>query len=262
MKFFVVIRAVTETECLGPPDQIKFELNRPARPGFIGIKTGFLITDPADPDHPVTLLGGKTRYTYRTHRLQSERGVKDWIITKVKGKWDIKVKEERNWTSSTTFFKIKKRDQIVQVAATWPNNSYPAPPPFNCNRFVGKVLKHVGIVIKDTGVSEVWRSTEEYGPATDGLKAAVVVYRTPDPTTRTLPWGDTTSAQDSGLAAHVAIRMDDGTVVDVNCGLHQFVAGRHAETAPLTYFPNNTNPYPNPDKKDRTPPELKQLDTE
>lgn len=254
-KFYVVIKATLDFKTgKTPPTSVRFLLKRNST-GVKAFKTGYLITDSNDPDGPQVLPGGMTRHTYRTHKLVSNLGVTDWIVTQEKGRWDVKIEPKHD--SNTVQFKIDKREQIVQVAESWVNANRNN---MLCNAFVGHVYNHVGINVDGSSVTSVWTSTQEFGTQ-DSTHAVAVFYRSPSQNTG-IAWGD--GSDQGGTAGHVAIRVKDGNVVDANCALDQYdtqKVHRHTENEPLAKWPGDT-PVVGDKKKDRTPPELITLDSE
>jgi len=93
LKFYVIIKATTVVREGRQPSEIDFKLTRK---GVVAMKTGYLITDPKDPDGPKPAGSGKKKYTYRTHGPRANEGVTDWIVTMEKGKWKIEVANHRS----------------------------------------------------------------------------------------------------------------------------------------------------------------------
>jgi hypothetical protein len=116
IKFYVVIKATLIRRGKPSFETIGFMLKR-TKTGEVKRKTGYLVNDPNDPDGPKDLGGGLKRWTFRTHKVVNDEGVTDWVITREKGRWEIKVAPPHE--SNTIKFKINKRAQIVRVANSW-----------------------------------------------------------------------------------------------------------------------------------------------
>lgn len=214
-------------------------LNR-TKTGEVKRKTGYLVTDPSDPDGPKDVEGGLKRWTFRTHKMLADRGVTDWIITKEKGRWEIKVASPHK--SNTVKFKIDKREQIVLVANSWvgimPSEEE------SCNRFVVRVYNHVGIPLTGT-VEPLYDST-----LPDEGKGCLIFYNMREP------------GEGEWDPAHVGIQ-DGSSIIDTNCRIHfdpnnpedhAYIVKKHDQQA-------LENAYPRESRK-RAPKELKDLDGE
>ena len=155
-------------------------------------------------------------YSYRTHQLQADRGVTDWIVTSALGRWKISVKLAD--TSNTVEFKVDKRAQIVQLAKhwaeVWPSLNYPhdvvyyphPPVPgqmhvFNaCDGFAAYVYSHLGLFSGDSplGVAAPYPNH----PVDSGL-GALRLFR---------QWSDYPVTE----FRHCAIIVSTGEMVDVD----------------------------------------------
>jgi len=158
----------------------------------------------------------------------NDEGVTDWVITREKGRWEIKVAPPHE--SNTIKFKINKRAQIVSVANSWvgtrPSDLE------HCNRFVARCYNHVNISLSEK-LQEQYDSTED-----DIGEGCLIFYASPDhwPT-----WNP----------AHVGIQ-DGKFIIDTNCTLdHGSLVKKHGQDLPIY-----------PAKKKKSPKELKELDGE
>ena len=233
-KFYVVIKATLIWR--GEPSfkTIGFMLKR-TKTGEVKRKTGYLVTDPNDPDGPKDVGGGLKRWTFRTHKVLADRGVTDWIITKEKGRWEIRVEGHK---SNTVKFKINKRAQIVSVANSWVG-AIPSDQEL-CDKFVARVYNHVGISLP-LGVGKQYSSTEF------DIGAGCLIF---------YDWTD----EPEWEPAHVGIWDGGSSVIDTNCKLKE-----HEEDNPYRVMKHDQqkleDKYPNESRK-RAPKELKDLDGE
>ena len=241
-KFYVVIKATLVWSGKPPFETIGFLLTR-SKTGEKRRKTGYLITDTNDPDGPKDVGGGLKQWTYRTHKTATDKGVTDLIVTKMKGRWEIKVSPHK---SNTVRFKIDKRKQIVITAESWEGAIVTSAREL-CSDFVERVYRHVNILVNGNTVSTLRDSTTE-NKDQDSKPAAVVFYgRIGDAS----GWG------------HAAIRVTvqviggkvTGDVIDANCDLvnDRNKASKHGED---DHLPRRLI------KDDRTPKELIDLDGE
>jgi hypothetical protein len=233
IKFYVIIKATLV--CHGKPssDKIVFRLKR-IKTGEVKHKTGYLVTDPNDPDGPQDVEGGLKRWTFRTHKVMAERGVTDWIVTKEKGRWEIKVAPPHE--SNAVKFKINKRAQIVSVANSWVG-AIPSDQEL-CDKFVARVYNHIGISLP-LGVNKQYNSTTE-----DRGLGCLIFY----------DWID----EPEWEPAHVGIWDGGSSVIDTNCKLEE-----HKDPYRVMKHDQQKleDKYPNESRK-RAPKELKDLDGE
>ena len=225
-KFYVVIKATLVWSGKPPFETIGFLLTR-SKTGEKRRKTGYLITDTNDPDGPKDVGGGLKQWTYRTHKTATDKGVTDLIVTKMKGRWEIKVSPHK---SNTVRFKIDKREQIVIVANSWVGMEKEL---WFCDKFTAEVYNHV-----DISLPEKLRDQYNITVPDKGQGCLIFYAMIVSPT-----WNP----------AHVGIQ--DGTfVIDTNCQLgHGSRVKKHnqSELEPL---------YVSIQKK--SPKELKDLDGE
>jgi len=235
-KFYVVIKATLNWRGeLGKT--IAFMLKR-TKTGEVKRKTGYLVTDPNDPDGPKDIGSGLKRWTFRTHKVVNDEGVTDWVITREKGRWEIKVAPPHE--SNIVKFKINKRAQIVSVANSWVGTK-PSDQEY-CNRFVVRVYNHVGIPLSGT-VGPLYNST-----LTDTGEGCLIFY--------------TEKEQGEWDPAHVGIQ-DSEFIIDTNCKIH--VDPNRPDDDPYIVKKHNQqaleDEYPEESRK-RAPKELKDLDGE
>jgi NlpC/P60 family. len=194
MNFYVILKARLFRPGVSPPpfQTVRFLLIRD-KTGERGEKTGFLVTDPKDPDGPKPHGNGYI-WTYRTeHKVMNNVLYTHWVVTEKKGRWTILISPPHR--SNEVKFKINKREQIVLVAESWVGATS-AQLGGLCWTLASKVYGHVGFSLP--------ASSEQY-------------HRTiPEPTLKNGNLIFYTFTQFPN-ASHVAIQVDIGFVVDINC---------------------------------------------
>ncbi len=192
-KFYVIIKA--RLFCRGtPPYKIRFLLIR-SKTGERGVKTGFLVTDPKDPDGPKP-HGSGYLWTFRTKDAVEDGVVyTHWIVTEKKGRWTVLISPPHR--SNEVKFKIDKRKQIVLVAQGWVGATSVELGGL-CWTLASKVYTHVGFPLPES--KEQYNSTI-LDPTT---KSGCLIYYF--------------AQRDSQIIlSHVAIQTNAGFVVDINC---------------------------------------------
>ncbi len=133
--FFAVVKASVPLPVGATPDptieaeahRIKYVNNVATLTGETeAIPTLHLITasDDEEGDKPrLDPFTGNKIWTYRTHvesdrEAMRRRGELDWKVTKLKGRWMLRVKPQHG-SSSTSEFKVDKRSQIATYAGDW-----------------------------------------------------------------------------------------------------------------------------------------------
>jgi hypothetical protein len=159
--------------------------------------------------------------------------VTDWVITREKGRWEIKVAHHE---SNTIKFKINKRAQIVRVANSWVG-AIPSDREL-CDKFVARVYNHIGISLP-LGVNKQYNSTTE-----DRGLGCLIFY----------DWRD----EPGWEPAHVGIWDGGSSVIDTNCILKE-----HKDPYRVMKHDQQKleKEYPKESRK-RAPKELKDLDGE
>ncbi|MEM2368589.1 MAG: hypothetical protein QXQ50_10195, partial [Candidatus Bathyarchaeia archaeon] len=233
IKFYVIIKA--KIKWLGEPPfkTISFLLRR-AKTGERWLKTGYLVTDLNDPDGPKDVGGGIKEWTFRTHKTLTDRGITDWIVTKMKGRFEIKVSPPHE--SNTVKFKIDKRAQIVILANSWAGATSTELGSSMCFKFTARVYNHVGISLPEKldppgGQYDKTELDEGQGCL---IFYAINVSPTWDP-------------------AHVGIQ-DGQSIIDINCALgHPDDIRKHLQSELASKYK---------DSKKKAPSELIALDSE
>jgi len=237
-KFYVVIKATLNWR--GEPGKtIAFMLKR-TKTGEVKRKTGYLVTDPNDPDGPKDIGSGLKRWTFRTHKVVNDEGVTDWVITREKGRWEIKVAPPHE--SNTVKFKINKRKQIVITANSWVGYILPENETMLCHEFTAKVYNHVDIRLTGTVQPQYDATVPDEG---EGCLIFYTVRNFPD-------------------AAHVGIQ-DGEYIIDINCWEgHSRDVRRHSQgyLARLYKATQQEQGYTPQDPQKKAPQELKNLDGE
>ena len=237
-KFYVVIKATLNWR--GEPGKtIAFMLKR-TKTGEVKRKTGYLVTDPNDPDGPKDIGSGLKRWTFRTHKVVNDEGVTDWVITREKGRWEIKVAPPHE--SNTVKFKINKRKQIVITANSWVGYILPENETMLCHEFTAKVYNHVDIRLTGTVQPQYDATVPDEG---EGCLIFYTVRNFPD-------------------AEHVGIQ-DGEYIIDINCWEgHSRDVRRHSQgyLARLYKATQQEQGYTPQDPQKKAPQELKNLDGE
>jgi len=197
-KFYVIVKARLFWPGIAPPpfNTVRFLLIR-SKTGERGVKTGFLVTDPKDPDGPKS-QGNGYLWTFRTKdAIEGKVVYTHWIVTEKKGRWTVLISPPHR--SNEVKFKIDKRKQIVLVAKSWVGATKAELGDSGlCWALAAKVYSHIGFPLPPS--EQQYYLTVIDPTIMDGC---LVFY----------------SVRDPFDPAHVAIQVGLGLVVDINCNL-------------------------------------------